>query len=215
MEHYTQDFIVEEIEHALCEISEIQAVRVVTDGNNTIQEIHVLASSAKEPKQLVRDVESTLMARFGIPVNHRKISVAQLDKEEIVKERARPRVVSVNSEVGGIKGKFSVVLALDGSEYEGIAEGPISKSGWRRLLGIATLDAIEKFAPGSYGFALEDIAVVSLGNDKVAVACIAVVTPVGEQTFAGSALIKRSEKDAVVRAVLDAINRRFSFLTTA
>ena len=56
---------------------------------------------------------------------------------------------------------------------------------------------------------------MQLGREQVAVSCIALVTTLGEQHFAGSALVRQNEKDSIVRATLDAINRRMGFLTTA
>jgi len=36
----------------------------------------------------------------------------------------------------------------------------------------------------------------------------------GEQTFSGSAMVRQNDNDSVVRATLDAINRRMDLLTT-
>jgi acyl-coenzyme A synthetase/AMP-(fatty) acid ligase len=66
-----------DMEQALCRVAEIKAARVVASPEGIIQEIHVLALPSKLPKQLVRDIESTLMATFGIAVDHKKISIAQ------------------------------------------------------------------------------------------------------------------------------------------
>jgi len=63
-------------------------------------------------------------------------------------------------------------------------------------------------------FALEDVTVVQLGRERVAVSCVSLVTPHGEQAYSGSALVHQSENDSIVRATLDAINRRIGLLTT-
>src|SRR5881296_2922362 len=42
-----------------------------------ISEIHVLAQTDIPPKQVVRNIESALMAQLGVRIDHRKISVAQ------------------------------------------------------------------------------------------------------------------------------------------
>jgi hypothetical protein len=210
----TKDFTLGEVEETLRQIEDIEAARVVVGSSQDIEEIHILASPSKGPKQLVRDIESTLMARFGIPVNHKKISIAQIGRNEIGKDKPRPKILSINTEISGVHSKTSVILTLNGTQFEGAAKGPASKTGLLRLVALATLDAIEKLTPPSYGFALEDVAIVSLGRERVAIACIAMVAPFGEQTFAGSALVRQNEKSSVVRAVLNAINRRFGSLTT-
>jgi hypothetical protein len=74
---------------------------------------------------------------------------------------------------------------------------------------------VEKYTNGTFSFALEDVALVTLGRERVAVSVVILVTPLGEQALAGSALARQSENDSLVRATLDAINRRLGFLTTA
>lgn len=211
---------ISEIEQALCQVAEIKAARVVTSSEGVIQEIHVLALPSKSPKQLVRDIESTIMATFGIPVDHKKISIAQLGqdmlpKEDTPREAGRARLKAINSQVTGVRATVAVDLELEGDSYVGEASGAASQTGRHRLVAEATLDAVEKWAQGSQSFALEDVAIVQLGRERVAVSCMALVTPFGEQTFVGSALVRQNDKDAIVKATLDAINRRMGLLTTA
>lgn len=213
----------EDIEEALAQVGEIKAARVVVGPDGSIAEIHVLALPTKPPKQLVRDIESTLMARFGIPVDHRKISIALLGREVLAAEAepqperpsaVRPRIVSINASVAGVQASASVTLEIGGAEYVGMASGPASQTGRTRQVALAALDAVAQYAPEGTTFALEDVAVLQLGREKVAVACITLVTPYGEQAYSGSALVRQNDKDSIVRATLDAINRRMGLLTT-
>lgn len=208
-----------EIEQALSQVAEIRAARIVSSDEGVIQEIHVLADPSKSPKQLVRDIESTIMAQFGIAIDHKKVSIAQLGRESIAMDDtpaapARARIHSVSTDVMGVRAVATVTLELEGEVYTGVAEGPASTTGRRRLVGQATLNAVEKYTNGTFGFALEDVVIVTLGRERVAVACVILVTPLGEQALAGSALARQSENDSLVRATLDAINRRLGFLTT-
>ena len=97
--------LIAEIEAALAQVSEIRAARVVTSPLGEIDEIHVLALPSKAPKQLVRDIESTLMAAFGVAIDHKKISIAQLGQESVpqaeddTKPHARAQIKSINAEV--------------------------------------------------------------------------------------------------------------------
>jgi hypothetical protein len=216
---------VEDIEASLDEVGEIKAARVVVSPEGVIQEVHVLALPTKQPKQLVRDIESTLMARFGIPIDHKKISIALLGRDAIKPEAtptsaerntaARPRICSINATVSGVQASASVMLEIGGTEYAGNASGPASQTGRLRLVALATLDAVSNYTDATISFALEDVAIVQLGREKVAVSCIALVSSAGEQTFSGSAMVRQNNNDSVVRATLDAINRRMGFLTTA
>ena len=64
-------------ENLLTSLEGVLSARVVTTPLGEVAEVHILASSALSPKQVVRNVESALLAHLGLKVDHRKISVAQ------------------------------------------------------------------------------------------------------------------------------------------
>ena len=161
------------------------------------------------------------MARFGIAIDHKKISIAQLGHEAVPAGAAtgpgavRARIQSINATVSGVHAATSVTLEIEGETYVGEASGPASQTGRQRLVAQATLEAVDQYAHGAHSFALEDVRLMQLGRERVAVSCVTLVSPLGEQSYAGSALVRQNEKDSIVRATLDAINRRLGFLTTA
>jgi hypothetical protein len=212
---------VDDIENTLGQVAEIKAARIVSSPEGQIQEIHVLALPTKSPKQLVRDIESTIMATFGITVDHKKISIAQLGADALSEEQdsgaqveVRARICSINANVAGVHSTVSVTLDIEGDTHVGESSGPASSTGRQRLVALATLDAVEQYVHGTHSFALEDVSIIQLGRERVAVSCVTLVSPLGEQSYAGSALVRQNEKDSIVRATLDAINRRLGFLTT-
>jgi len=210
--------VIAEIEEVLSQVAEIKAVRVVSANGGAIDEIHVLALPTKSPKQLVRDIESTIMAAFGIAIDHKVISIAQLGPEVLskpdIKVHARALIRGITADVAGVFATSTVTLELEGDLYVGTATGPASQTGRQRLVAQATLNAVEEYLQGTLSFALEDVEIVRLGREAVAVSCIVLVTSIGEQAFSGSALVRHNEKDSIVKATLDAINRRLGFLTT-
>ncbi len=221
MDQHLSQVSVEDIEDALGQVSEIKAVRVVASPEGLVQEIHVLALPTKSPKQLVRDIESTIMARFGLPIDHKKISIAQLGPDAVpegpgseAEAAGRPRIHSINAKVSGLNSTATVVLEIGGQIYSGEASGPASQTGRQRIVAQATLNAIDESFAGIHTLALEDVAITRLGREDVAVSCVTLVSSLGEHSFAGSALVRQNENDSIVRATLDAINRRMGFLTT-
>ncbi|MDI6815994.1 MAG: hypothetical protein QME41_02220 [Actinomycetota bacterium] len=205
---------VEEIESLICQIEEIKAARIVVGPGRGIEEIHILASSAKGPKQISRDIESMLMAQFGLPVNHRKISIAQLGSAHARVPRARPKLDSVRHEVDDRRARVAVTLRHGDTDYEGLVEGVASRAGRLRLVASATIAAVEQIILGDQAFALEDITAMTLGRDTVVVASVALLDSSGDETYVGCAIVKDDEREAIVRAVLDAVNRRLEFLIT-
>jgi hypothetical protein len=67
-----------EVERLLCSLSGIVSARVIANALGRLDEIHILASDALHPKQVVRNVESALSAGLGIVIDRRVISVAQV-----------------------------------------------------------------------------------------------------------------------------------------
>src|SRR6185312_11809581 len=64
-------------ENLLTSLEGILSARVVTTPLGEVSEIHILAQAGLQPKQLVRNIESALLAQLGLKVDHRKISIAQ------------------------------------------------------------------------------------------------------------------------------------------
>src|SRR5689334_15999104 len=71
------------IEKELCRLPAVNAARIVTDEIGRPKELHILAGSEKSPKQIARDVQSVAMASFGMEIDHRIISVVQLDRAHL------------------------------------------------------------------------------------------------------------------------------------
>ena len=68
---------VKQAEELLRSLQEVVSARIVTDPFGGIEVIHLLVTGeSMMPKQIVRNVESALMAHLGMRVDHRKISVA-------------------------------------------------------------------------------------------------------------------------------------------
>lgn len=58
-------------------------------NDEEITEIHVLSDTSRSPKQLARDIQSALMVRFGVNVDHKLISIAQIPSKN-TNEAHRP-----------------------------------------------------------------------------------------------------------------------------
>ena len=64
-------------ENLLTSLEGILSARVVTPPLGEVSEVHILAQAGLAPKQLVRNIESALLAQLGLKIDHRKISIAQ------------------------------------------------------------------------------------------------------------------------------------------
>lgn len=63
-------------EELLGSLAGVVSARIVASETGNVEAIHVLVNSDTAPKQMVRNIESALMAELGMRVDHRKVSVA-------------------------------------------------------------------------------------------------------------------------------------------
>jgi hypothetical protein len=65
------------VENLITSLTGVLSARVVVTPLGEVSEVHVLTRAGMAPKQVVRNIESALMAQLGFKIDHRKISVAQ------------------------------------------------------------------------------------------------------------------------------------------
>jgi hypothetical protein len=201
----------EEFEESLTRLDSIDAARVIGDGKR-VTEVHIVARPDKAPKQVVRDVQSLAMARYGASIDRRVVSVVRLTPDKIrhpVVER--PALVGVKEDPIGSRVDVRVTLGWQNEEHVGRAHGPTAASARLRLIGEATLAAVESLDPDAPPLALDAIGESSIGMRTVVTAIVVTTNErSGEETSVGSVLGQGDLADAAVKAVLDALNRRLS-----
>jgi hypothetical protein len=217
------------LEESIRQIPGVRAVSVVTDAQAQPTEVHVLAAPGKPAKQIVRDVQSLAMAQFDLDLDHRIVSVVQIEDETVaadddeavidvsdapadelleqIEAQARPMISEIGVRSTGSEIEVEVRLELDGDTFVGIERGAAAASARPRLVAAATISALDELL--GLPAAVESAAVVDTGTHPVALVVITISVPrLGAQSLAGSAVIRGDETDAVARAVLSAVNRR-------
>lgn len=204
----------EELEESLTRLESVDAVRIVADSGK-VAEVHVLAAAEKPAKQIVRDVQSLAMARYGTNIDRRVISVVQLAPSGVSHDtRQRPVIVSIREEPDGSRVNVFVTLGWHNEEHVGTASGPSAGSARLRLVGEATLNALEAVYPTLPPLALDSIGESSVGMRRVVVAVVvASLENHHEELAVGAALSPGDLIETAARAILDALNRRLPSLT--
>lgn len=212
----TSQRLLPELETSLRQLTGVRAVRVVTGPDSKPIEIHVLALRDKAPKQVVRDVQSLAMAEFDLEIDHRIVSVVQLDDgvDDPAADTAaappavnRVTITSIAVESVGAYAQVGVTLAAGATGVTGTSKGPAGATNRPRIVARATLDAVSRLVELDAA-EVDQAQVVPLGSHEVAVCTVQFVTAHGEQVVSGSAVVRGDAADAVARAVLDALNRR-------
>ena len=121
----------------------------------------------------------------------------------------RPVLRSVDVDLGDVV-TVTVELDADGSRHRGQAEGAIDTTARARVVGEATLRALESVI-GTGKFELAAVGTSTL--DEITIALVQVNEAGTADAYVGSALIRRGDVVlATARAVLDALNRRLSLI---
>jgi hypothetical protein len=102
----------------------------------------------------------------------------------------------------------TVQLGLEGTLYEGTAEGAATVTSVHRSVATATLRAVESVVDGRARFEVEHLEVAISGRDRTALVVITMLTGRGNERLSGASVVREDVRQSVVRAVLAAVNRR-------
>jgi hypothetical protein len=209
---------VKRAENLLTSLQGVLSARVEVSPMGEVTAVHILTHAGTSPKQMVRNVESALLAQLGLKIDHRKISVAQTAEvrpiealeHTAVREEARRRdVVFKHLDVisaGGHRARVRVTLLMGNDEVH--AEEEVADTVRARMQGAARAalsmvgGAVERGA-----LDLEGVKLVDVFDARLAVAGVQTLEGRDPETVLGTAPVRDSVERAAVLAVLDATNR--------
>jgi hypothetical protein len=203
---------VAKIEELLSQVRGVIAVRVVLEEQGQIDELHIVGSPGRSAKQMVRDIESLLFVRGGVRVDHRKISLVQIAESAIQPATVRVRLLDI-SRTTGEQATTTVVLGMDEQRVQGVGHSrPDRDDQPEQLAGYATIQALDQLIGARGQFRLENMERRPFGQLEVYLTHLSLTTDDGIEMLLGISLVRDDDPAAVVRAILDAVNRRLQRL---
>ena len=200
-----------EVERALRSLPGVVAARLVPGYERPVDELHVVTAPGKSPKQIARDVQTLLFARFGVDADHKVISVVQVREASDGFRAPRVAIARVQAVQEGFTARVTVTVSDGEDEHTGEGEGPASSAGRRRAVARATLDAVRPLMStngrAARSVEIEGVSVEEVLGRLVAITLVHFNSARGDITVCGSALVTGDEAAAVARSVLDALNR--------
>ena len=197
----------------------IKSVRVT--GDDTPSEIHIVATHERSPKQLVRDVQSLASAGFGMPIDHRIVSVVQLEDQldpirivssENGRSSHRPELERVIFASKAGRAWIKVIIKWpDGTMTEGVstAEGP--RQARARSAVDAVLRAVRPFVDKKQAsITIPYVILNQVGPEESVVVQGSYIENGTQMPVVGSAVVHDDISTASVHAVLHALNRKLS-----
>ena len=190
----------------------LRATIVVNDWGG-IEEIHVLTTLERTPKQVVRDVESALSAEWNVHVDHKRISVAQIRTDDIVKTRQFLMVQEVALDVDTAQGLSHAVVQIeptneDGVFYRGEWSGRYVPSHHTMAVAEATVQALNTVPELNERLVLLEVRPLEVAGQTIILAALSHLDlSRHEELLIGTALESGDAHGAAAQAVVDAVNR--------
>jgi hypothetical protein len=196
----------------------VLSARVVVTPIGEVSEVHILAKHGTGPKQIVRNVESALLAQLGLKIDHRKISVAQTAEvspidvleKDAVKQRALQRAVLFENcrVVPGRKHRIEVHVALtfDGKSAEMMEECADTPKARVEAAARAAAAVVDQLM-GDHSVELDGAKLVDAFDRQFVMAAVHGLGGREPVVLAGAVEVRDSVERSAVLAVLDATNR--------
>ncbi len=187
----------------------INAKIITEDGE--ITELHILANTLRAPKQIVRDIESSLMAAFDYRIDRRVVSIAQIETDEM-RELKRIKFDGVAMSTIGDQVDCTVKLLLNDEEYTSRQTAVKTESNKRKVVAVSTIKTVEEVIGRTTSFDVQDVFVQASRDTSFATVIVNMIDNGREETMIGTALVKNDVNEAIAKAALDAVNRRIEKL---
>lgn len=202
-----------QMENVLNSIPGVLSTKIVFDQHEEIEEMHIMATTDRNPKQISRDIQSIMLAKFDLDFDHKKISIAQVAETNLKRPEKRIEIEEISYHLNGTMMKVGVKLKQDDTIYYAVEEGFNTLNNAHRIISTATINALQKVMKGNCVFSVADIEKVIIAKREVMIVAVSVINYHQEELLVGSAVIKSDVKEAIVKATLDAINRKLVRLT--
>jgi hypothetical protein len=196
------------LERLVSQVRGVHAVRVVSLHGDQIDEVHVVGTPRRSPKAIVRDIESIVLVRGGIKLDHRKVSLVQVDDAAINVATPRVRIQDVRQISAAESTSVNVLLSLRDLQVTGVGSSrPEQPADLPLLAAYATIHALNSLLGAQTSIQLERLQRQPFGGGEVYLVQLSRAYDDAVEQLLGISVVRDDELSAVVRAVLDAANR--------
>ncbi|PLV59370.1 hypothetical protein [Thermotoga sp. KOL6] len=189
------------LEDIISKISGVISVKVVEEDGQP-REIHVIADPSRNPKQIVRDIETVALASLGMKLDRRIISVAQLSQGRY-SPTASYEITSIEVKDHGKKKQVRVTInnPFEEEELTGESVGPGTSTNLPRIVGEAVIEAFDLDSPVS----VDDVQKAFLAGKEFVLVHLTVQDNEKERAEVGVAPLEGDFLKAVAKATLRVI----------
>ncbi|WP_053960555.1 hypothetical protein [Sulfobacillus thermosulfidooxidans] len=188
-------------EQVILRIPYIKSASVYQDTDQ-VTRIQILSDGSKPPRQIIREVVSLLRSYGFDNVSQDAVTVVQIQSEDELQHggsRLQIAGFSIGHNTLGIEAHCR--LSRGDRIFEGRGQGATIPM----AIAIATVEAVNQALAQLEQLIFNGIEMTRVGGIDVVVVTIA---DPGEEILAGCGVLRDTIEDTVIRATLDAVNRR-------
>lgn len=212
-----------EIVAALRDVPGVTEADVEPDDDGGMGMLRLGLVPGVDEVEVATTVGRLLRERFGIGVDAERVQIVEeADLSEPVevpvglvpspRTADRPAIHRMHLVSSGLDVTASVTLTSNGRSAVGGSRGNASQVGVHRAVANATLRAVEELLDSVARFELDHLEVTQLGAERTVLVGLSMLSSRGSERLTGAAGVREDVRQAVIRATLDALNRRFETL---
>lgn len=216
-----------EIVAALRDVPGVADADVEPDADGGMGLLRLGLQAGVDEVAVATSVGRLLRERFGLGVDAERVQIvedAQVQPPppaaepdvEVPHQRVagRPAISRMHLVSSGLDVTATVTLTSDGRTAAGESRASASPTGVQRAVASATLRAVEQLSGDIARFELDHLEITQLGSDRTVVVSLTMLSSRGTERLTGAAAVREDVRQAVIRATLDALNRRLETLLT-
>ncbi|SDB96245.1 MULTISPECIES: hypothetical protein [unclassified Candidatus Frackibacter] len=199
----------DKIEKEIEELDGVISCKVT--GKDEIDEIHIVASKSRKPKRIVRDIETITLVNVDEKIDHKKISIAQINNGSPDQAKNRVELISIYKENNSPTCHFKLKINdnLIEEDIQGETEAELKFIAAEGILRI-----LERYINFKGKLRIENIFTTGL-NDELII--VQIILHQGgkfgnQQRLVGASYVDHNLPLATGKACLKALNRQFSNL---
>ncbi|ADQ14201.1 hypothetical protein [Halanaerobium hydrogeniformans] len=182
-------------------------------GGNEVDEIHIIADQKRDPKRIVRDVETVFLVHNDQKIDHKKISIARIrsDFSQDIEKMASNRVELISVYTENNRSRCMVIMEINEERIEESFEAQVGES-IEKLIARSVIEVLNRYFKIEGRLIVEDVFTVKGKEDLV----IAQVSKFESQRnrlaekLVGAVYLDNNMALAIAKACLKAVNRQLT-----
>ena len=194
-----------ELEEKIIDLEGIISCKI--KGNNKIEEVHTVASRNRDPKKIVRDIETMVFVNLDQEISHKKISIAQIDQINKEINENRIEIISIHKE--NSRPNFHFKLEINDNMIEEEIKGEVGDM--PAIVAEGIIDIIQKNTSFPYNIRIENVFTTGLNNELVIIQLLIYNKNANnKERLVGASYINHNFPLSIGKACLKALNRRLN-----